>query len=226
MINLVIFDKDGTLTSPIGGQTFVSAPHDQQLRPGVAQKLAQLESAGISMAVASNQGGCSVFEALAEDIKEGMTIDLDGVWAKVQEVEGTARDTHLLTDIGRYTISGLYKGRYKSIEQARLEMAFALKLANIRLGFFCPDMDGRSLQVTDWNGNGDTVVFPDEDNFGAYRKPKPGMLLHIKDCFDVQDDRCLMVGDRPEDQAAAKAAGMAFEWANDYFGGAIDVPTS
>jgi hypothetical protein len=62
----------------------------------------------VMMAIASNQGGCSVFEIWAEDIKPGMSIDLDGQWGKVLEVETTNRNTHLLTDIGRYTISGLF----------------------------------------------------------------------------------------------------------------------
>jgi HAD superfamily hydrolase (TIGR01662 family) len=51
------------------------------------------------------------------------------------------------------------------------------------------------------------------------RKPCPGMILRamsfkrIKNPADV-----LMVGDRPEDQQAAEAAGVAFSWNFDFFG--------
>ena len=32
----------------------------------------------------------------------------------------------------------------------------------------------------------------------------------------VEASNCLMVGDRPEDEAAAKAVGIPFEWANEW----------
>lgn len=49
------------------------------------------------------------------------------------------------------------------------------------------------------------------------RKPNPGMLLEAMQLADVSAEETLMVGDRPEDEAAAKAAGCAFMWAKDYF---------
>lgn len=50
------------------------------------------------------------------------------------------------------------------------------------------------------------------------RKPNPGMLLEAKDLAGVGLDEMLMVGDRPEDEQAAKNAGIAFMWARDFFG--------
>ncbi|MEM8857576.1 MAG: HAD-IIIA family hydrolase [Chloroflexota bacterium] len=51
-----------------------------------------------------------------------------------------------------------------------------------------------------------------------FRKPSGGMLLdHIK-FFGVAADATLYIGDRPEDEAAARAAGCHFEWAWKYFG--------
>ena len=55
---------------------------------------------------------------------------------------------------------------------------------------------------------------PDDD----WRKPGPAMLLWLMDVMRVTPERTLMVGDRPEDEEAAKRAGVAFEWARDHFG--------
>lgn len=49
------------------------------------------------------------------------------------------------------------------------------------------------------------------------RKPNPGMLLEAMEHFHVSPDETLMVGDRPEDEQSAQAAGVAFQWADDFF---------
>jgi HAD superfamily hydrolase (TIGR01662 family) len=50
-----------------------------------------------------------------------------------------------------------------------------------------------------------------------WRKPNPGMLLQaIKDA-GTEPQRTLFVGDSPDDQDAARAAGCAFEWAAEFF---------
>ena len=56
-----------------------------------------------------------------------------------------------------------------------------------------------------------------------WRKPNPGMLLSAITYFRYTHDstielsQCLMVGDRPEDEQAAAAADVAFQWAKDFF---------
>lgn len=50
------------------------------------------------------------------------------------------------------------------------------------------------------------------------RKPGPGMLLEAMDHFGVSPEHTLMVGDRPEDEKSAQAAGTSFVWAWQYFG--------
>jgi D-glycero-D-manno-heptose 1,7-bisphosphate phosphatase len=54
---LVILDKDGTLIQPKGGRQFVESPTDQEILPGVADKIAQLKAVGATLVIASNQGG-------------------------------------------------------------------------------------------------------------------------------------------------------------------------
>lgn len=52
------------------------------------------------------------------------------------------------------------------------------------------------------------------------RKPGSGMLLDIMDHLEESAKDTLFVGDRPEDKQAAAAAGVSFQWAEDFFDGA------
>jgi len=49
------------------------------------------------------------------------------------------------------------------------------------------------------------------------RKPGPGMLFEAMADFEANPDETLYVGDRPEDEEAAKNAGCAFMWADEFF---------
>ncbi len=62
-----------------------------------------------------------------------------------------------------------------------------------------PEADGDPRWSTDW------------------RKPGPGMLLRAMEDARVTARQTLYVGDRPDDQKAARAAGCAFAWAKDFF---------
>jgi histidinol phosphatase-like enzyme len=237
MTKLIVF-SESTLTQPISGGTFVQHPHDQQLRPGVARKLIVLRAEGWSMAIASNQGGCAVFEVLAEDVREGMQLEWDGACEKVLSVDSVRHGTQVQTDAGVYTINGLFKARHKSIEDAIEEMKFAMGLTGINTAFFCPDMAGQQCLWLDREKAGDQIECRELGDSNAIdglncRKPEPGMLIVARsfqiwreeDLVEVDGVQswkpglCLMVGDRPEDQAAALAAGFDFCWADDFFGG-------
>ena len=52
----------------------------------------------------------------------------------------------------------------------------------------------------------------------AMRKPAPGMLIAIMKNTHFAPHETLMVGDREEDEQAAKNAGCDFMWAKDFFG--------
>ncbi|SRR5229473_372765 len=49
------------------------------------------------------------------------------------------------------------------------------------------------------------------------RKPGPGMLHQIMHYAQIEPIHTLMVGDRPEDEQAARNAGVAFMWADKFF---------
>lgn len=49
------------------------------------------------------------------------------------------------------------------------------------------------------------------------RKPGPGMLQEIMHYAACTLEETLFVGDRPEDEQAAQAAGCSFQWADEFF---------
>jgi len=48
--------------------------------------------------------------------------------------------------------------------------------------------------------------------------PPPFAADGIMEAADARPDQVLYIGDRPEDAEAAKAAGVQFAWADDFFG--------
>ncbi|MBA3872579.1 MAG: HAD-IIIA family hydrolase [Anaerolineae bacterium] len=51
-----------------------------------------------------------------------------------------------------------------------------------------------------------------------FRKPSGGMIEYLMDAFGVSKADTVYIGDMDSDQQAAEAAGVAFEWAKDFFG--------
>lgn len=54
----------------------------------------------------------------------------------------------------------------------------------------------------------------------ARRKPSGAMIREAMMDYGINPEVALYVGDRPEDEAAAKDAGVPFQWAKDFFGDA------
>jgi len=50
-----------------------------------------------------------------------------------------------------------------------------------------------------------------------WRKPGPGMLRKAMEDAGVASGQTLFIGDRTDDEGAAKAAGCSFAWARDFF---------
>jgi HAD superfamily hydrolase (TIGR01662 family) len=53
---------------------------------------------------------------------------------------------------------------------------------------------------------------------GEHQKPSPVMLLQSMEFAIVSPEETLLVGDAVTDELAAEAAGVAFQWANEFFG--------
>jgi histidinol phosphatase-like enzyme len=135
-----------------------------------------------------------------------------------------------------FSADSIVQFQYKTLDMAIAEMQYAMNLTGIRYGLFCPDMDGNiGWQV--WAEDPDLYDPPFSDLkvsesmianirsvFPAYllegfRKPQNGMLVLASFCIAGLPDKWeqrLMIGDRPEDQGAAQAAGFDFMWAEDW----------
>ncbi len=120
--------------------------------------------------------------------------------------------------------------KHKTLESAIAEMRFCLSLLpEIQYGFLCPDFDGRQCYYLKSSLPKDLIAFPAHSNpevvglIGKFRKPDPGMLLLAEMLHPNTKDGCIMVGDRPEDQAAAIAAGFSFVDAETWRSGEVTI---
>ncbi|MDY6803519.1 MAG: HAD hydrolase-like protein [Cyanobacteriota bacterium] len=114
----------------------------------------------------------------------------------------------------------------KSLENCVNEMFYAMDLfPHLTSILFCPDFEGaKCLEVSRMNlyhiKNLQNVSREYPELIGSYRKPKPGMLEIILRRHGMKQplnfDECCMLGDRLEDEKAARAIGVSFVWAKDW----------
>jgi histidinol phosphatase-like enzyme len=229
IMKLLVLDKDGTLTRTKSGHIFVQHPEDQVLIDGVADAIAAYAADGWTMAIASNQGGCEKRYSKLYEVPIGAFIEIDD---KPVKCESRYLDGDRTIFNGEEIIGNVDKEvafRYKTINMAIAEMQYAMKLANIWHGMFCPDMAGETAY------QGDTLDFYNYSDIypkyvGKFRKPQEGMLNALRLMFNPslqdiyrnakglellpadQDDRYkyLMIGDRGEDFEAAVNAGFGY----------------
>lgn len=118
---------------------------------------------------------------------------------------------------------------FKSLANAISEQQYTMQLCSqLSAIYFCPDFEGKQCLYVNEVG---LVVQVHEtwrkhrDLIGSFRKPSPGMLhLAIRHeawqlvptIPDLRNLRAMYIGDRPEDEQAAQAAGVRFMWAADW----------
>ena len=152
---LIIFDADGTLVTTASGAKFRNQASDWKWLDGRKEKLHELRSQGVRLAVATNQGGVAF---------------------------GYMTQVDILRELTRMCIEG-------HIPMGGLYVCYNHPTATA-LGY--KQIDER-------------------------RKPGPGMLLEAMNDFNVNQFYTLMVGDRSEDEQAAKNARCDFMWASEFF---------
>lgn len=161
---LVIFDKDGTLVRNKDDPSKPpNRPEQQEVLPGVVEKLAWLRSERHKIAICSNQEGVA--------------------WGFITPQEARA----LMDDC-------------------------AGKIGGADYVTFCPH-DSRAAGTL--KAHPTYAYSPDIE--GWMRKPAPGMLLGAMWALDYTSSQTLFVGDQESDEKAAKAAGVFFYWAKDFF---------
>ncbi|WP_416673178.1 HAD hydrolase-like protein [Egbenema bharatensis] len=103
---------------------------------------------------------------------------------------------------------------HKSMQHCIQEQQYTLHLfPELREIYFCPDFAGRKcFRVTRHNVHNHSQT----KWSGQYRKPRSGMLqlAMVRHHHTPQDS--FYVGDRPEDEQAARQAGVSFQWARDW----------
>lgn len=124
---------------------------------------------------------------------------------------------------------------HKSLDDAISEFQFLMGLLpQIDFCLFCPDFEGREIVCVKGEGQiflpGLVRAYAAEFPQFGFRKPQPGMLWFARDLIEGEEgifrdeiDKVLFVGDRDEDQGAAKNAGIDFDfaWASDWIAGKV-----
>ena len=124
---------------------------------------------------------------------------------------GTYKDNWIIVGI---TNQGGVAAGHKSIQQCITEQQYTLELfPQLREIYFCPDFEGKKcFRVTRHNVHNHSKT----KWSGHYRKPKAGMLQLAMVRHEHTRENTIYVGDRPEDEAAARNAGVRFQWAADW----------
>lgn len=200
-MKLLILDRDGTLTTPASGSEFRQHPRDLKLLPGVKEKIQEAVTDGWTISIASNQGGCEAINP--QTGKPYQTIE----WA-LQEMQYTLE---LLPEVGRALFCPDFAGNY----------CYDLSFVGSRLGIDRSVGESATWLLTNQWVRTAAGRVPDDlpwqftEVVSPFRKPGGGMLeLLMKLYVDVTE--VLYVGDRPEDEGAAKSAGVKFIWAHDW----------
>lgn len=231
MANLIVFDKDGTLTRPKSGKIFPQSPQDQELLPGVLEHIELLRSNRWIMAIASNQDGCDISTTQASRVRVGNYI-VHGKDDRYLVVGiDTTSDDGLIFRYDRERPTGKeysfsfpdssIRVAHKSIKSAIEEVRFAADLCGITEAVFCPVMNGSEMWslVKDIEYGWLSMLvrsLDDPEDSPNFRKPGSGMLEYLRQLRVLRVDRAVMVGDRPEDRAAAALAGFEFYDAEDW----------
>ncbi|MCL1466073.1 HAD-IIIA family hydrolase [Argonema galeatum] len=113
--------------------------------------------------------------------------------------------------VGVTNQAGVASGK-KSLQSCIKEQQYTLELLlEMEEIYFCPDFEGRKCFCVT---RSEVHNYSKHQESGKFRKPNPGMVnLAIERHLP---DKILMIGDRPEDREAAKAAGIKFQQAENW----------
>jgi D-glycero-D-manno-heptose 1,7-bisphosphate phosphatase len=113
-----------------------------------------------------------------------------------------------------YLIVGISNEGGVGASHKKLEAAFeekqytCLLLPQLEAIYFCPDFAGEVLCPADRDTAIEVKV--ESGKYSSFRKPGAGMIEYCLSLYGGDAGKCWMVGDRPEDEKAAVAAGINF----------------
>lgn len=136
---------------------------------------------------------------------------IEGVFEKLSQVINGGADVFVASNQGGVP-------QYKTLDYAIAEMRYCMELLPMISGCFFSPGDGSTAYYVDSQKNLSVNLYDScSFEFGGYRKPDPGMIRLIQWIYKPQS--ISFVGDRPEDEQSAIAAGVPFQWAHDWLGG-------
>ena len=137
---------------------------------------------------------------------------MPGVADRVRELKAAGVTMVICSNQGGCEAINKKTGKpYKTIADAMAELHYCLELLpEIEIAYFCPDLKG--VKVYGIYKGWETFTSHGEYSF---RKPAPGMLLLAME--QVADTFATFVGDQESDSLAAKAAGVPFVWAEEWW---------
>jgi len=107
---------------------------------------------------------------------------------------------------------------HKSLVNAEQEQEITLNLfPELLCVYYCPDFEGNHCWLQSRENPAKPIHISWGKEFaGEFRKPGAGMIKAaiLNHYGNGMPDDCWMVGDRPEDQQCAEAAGVKFMWAS------------
>jgi D-glycero-D-manno-heptose 1,7-bisphosphate phosphatase len=186
---LLLLALDGTIREPKSGAKFINNPEDQRLITGASEAIARYARQGWEIAGITNQGG------VAAGYK-------------------TLQDAILEQRITQGLLPKIEPGSFMNPECPLQEIYFCpdegLTCWCVPYGRKAVPMHDREWRATEW------MPEPPSQLIGHFRKPGAGMLkLRIQ---RLAYGEILYVGDREEDEQAAQAAGIPFQWAREWRG--------
>jgi len=117
-----------------------------------------------------------------------------------------AKEGYLIVGISN---EGRVGAGHKKLEAAFEEKQYtSLLLPQLEAIYFCPDFAGQVLCRADHDTAIEVKV--ESGKYSSFRKPGAGMIEYCLSLYGGDAGKCLMVGDRPEDEKAASAAGINF----------------
>jgi len=115
--------------------------------------------------------------------------------------------------------------KLRMLRLSRIKLAIATNQGGVAFGYLDPaDMRAELSKMAEeahialvtmcFSHPNATIEQFKEDS--ARRKPGPGMLLECIKMSGESKEDCIMIGDHEEDKEAAKAAGIDFEWSDEF----------
>ena len=215
---LYAFDLDWTLRGTISGKTFPEHISDWQLLPCRLEKIKEIQKADKNIVVLTNQGGLIWREATGSDKYPTPIMLAESLKHTIMLLSwqcSTKQDPWYISLYDQRAVDLINKNIEKEILAASMIAGHSTD-PQAAPEYETPEEILKRLQ---------NELFEVLQRFNvrisidpSWRKPEPGMLQHAIQLFQVELEETLFVGDRPEDEQAAKNANVDFMWAYEFFG--------